>query len=182
MRTLIACLLISLNAFPLAAQQPAAASLPGKAHAALALFAGDWDAQAKFWMWTDPSAPPMEATATVRAEMIMDGRFLLQKVQGQSMGKPLDAIGVIGYNNATARYEAASFDNMGTSISRHVGEANDAGDIVLHLRYQDQATGDTIDRRTVKALVSTREWIETAHETRNGVERKVMEIRARRIR
>ena len=181
MRTLIACLLVVLAESRLAAQQPSA-SLPGKPHAALARLAGDWNAQAKFWTWTDPSAPPMEATATVRAEMIMGGRFLFQKVQGNAMGRPLEAIGVIGYNNATARYEATSFDNMGTSMSRHVGEANDAGDIVLHLKYQDQATGDTVDRRTVKTLVSTGEWIEIAHETRNGVERKVMEIRARRIR
>ena len=182
MRTLIACLFVSLTTFPLAAQQPPPASLPGKPHAALARFAGDWEAQARFWMWTDPSAPPMEVTATVRAEMIMGGRFLFQKVQGQSMGRPLEAIGVIGYNNATARYEATSFDNMATGMARHVGEANNAGDIVLHLRYQNQAGGDTVDRRTVKTMVSSSEWIETAHEIRNGVERKVMEIRARRIR
>ena len=182
MRTLIVCLLVSLTAIPMAGQLEPPASQPGQPHAALGRLAGDWDAQAKFWTWTNPSAPPMEATATVKAEMIMGGRFLFQKVTGQFMGNALEAVGVIGYNNATARYEAASFDNMGTSIARHVGEANDAGDIVLHLRYQDPATGDTVDRRTVKAMVSTREWIETAHETRNGVERKVMEIRAQRIR
>jgi hypothetical protein len=30
-------------------------------------------------------------------------------------------------------------------------------------------------------MISAREWLETAHETRNGDERKLMEIRAQRI-
>ena len=113
--------------------------------------------------------------------MIMGGRFLLQNVEGRCMDQPVEAIGVIGYDNATGRYEAASFDNMGTSISRHFGEMNDAGDIVLHSSYQDQATGETVDRRTVRMMISEREWVETAHETHEGDERMVMEIRARRI-
>ena len=112
--------------------------------------------------------------------MIMRGRFLFQKVEGQCMGQPIEAIGVVGHDNATGRYQAASFDNMGTSTSRHVGERNDAGDIVLHSSYQDQATGAPVNRRTVRRMISENEWVQTAHETRNGAEHKVMEIRARR--
>jgi hypothetical protein len=142
--------------------------------------AGDWEAQAAFWMWADPAAPPMKGTATVRARMIMGGRFLFQNVEGQVMGEPVEAIGVIGYDNATGRYQAASFDNMGTSISLHVGGMSDTGDIVLHRSYQDQVTGVTVNRRTVRTRISENEWLETAYETRNDAERKVMEIRARR--
>jgi hypothetical protein len=122
----------------------------------------------------------MECVATVHATMIMGGRFLYQKVEGQCMGQPLEAIGVIGYDNTTSRYQAVSFSNTETSISRHVGERNDAGEIVLHSSYQDQATGATVNRRTVRTLLSQDEWLETAHETRNGTDLKVMEIRARR--
>jgi hypothetical protein len=113
--------------------------------------------------------------------MIMGGRFLFQKVEGLCMGQPIEAIGVIGHDNATGRYQATSFDNMGTSISLHVGERNESGDIVLHLSYQDLATGASVNRRTVRTMVSDNEWVETAHETRNGADQKVMEIRARRI-
>jgi hypothetical protein len=123
----------------------------------------------------------MECKATVSAKMIMGGRFLFQNVEGQCMDQPLEAIGVIGYDKATGRYQAVSFDNTGTSISLHVGAMNDAGDIVLHFSYQDQATGETVHRRTVRTMISEREWVETAHETRNGEERKVMEIRGLRI-
>jgi hypothetical protein len=49
------------------------------------------------------------------------------------------------------------------------------------LSYVDRATGETVDRRTVRKLTSEREWVETAHETRNRQERRVMEIRAKRI-
>ena len=180
MKMLIASLILLLWVNPIAAQKPPPTSAPAEPHATLARLAGNWEAHAQFWMSTNPSAPPMDCSATVNAEMIMGGRFLFQKVEGQCMGQPLEAIGVIGYDNATGRYEATSFSNMGTSISRHVGERNNAGDIVLHSSYQDQAARATVNRRTVRTLISENEWVETAHETRNGVDQKVMEIRARK--
>jgi hypothetical protein len=143
--------------------------------------AGDWQARATFWAWENQSAPSMECTALVSAEMVMGGRFLVQNVKGRCMEQPVEAIGVIGYDNATGRFEAVSFDNMGTSISKHVGEMNEAGDIVLHLNHVDRATGQTIARRTARKLISEHEWLETAHETRNNQERRVMEIRAKRV-
>jgi hypothetical protein len=63
----------------------------------------------------------------------------------------------------------------------HLGEINEEGEIVLHLRYKDESTSQTVHRRTVRTLISEREWVEFAYESRNGDERKVMEIRARRI-
>ena len=179
MRILLTSLFLLFWMNPVAAQPPPA-SAPGKAHAALVRLAGNWEAHARFWMSRDPSAPPTECTATVNASIIMGGRFLFQKVEGQCMGQPVEAIGVIGHDNATGRYQAASFDNMGTRISVHVGESNEAGDLVLHLSYQDPAAA-TVNRRTVRTMVSNNEWVETAYETRNGADQKVMEIRARRI-
>jgi hypothetical protein len=180
MKTFIACGLLLPCATAIAAEERRPVHAPGESHAALARMAGDWEAQATFWMWADPAAPPMKATATVRARMIMGGRFLFQNVEGQFMGEPLEAIGVIGYDNATGSYQAASFDNMGTSISLHGGERSDTGDIVLHRSFQDQATGVMVKRRTIRTRVSEDEWLETAYEARNDTERKVMEIRARR--
>jgi len=180
MKTLVVSLLPLLWVNSVAAQKPLPSNAPGEPHATLARLAGKWEAKAQFWMSTDPAAPPMECTATVNADMIMGGRFLYQKVEGKCMGQPLEAIGVIGYDNATGHYQAASFSNGGTSIARHEGEKNAAGDIVLLSSYQDQATGATVHRRTVRTLISVNEWVETAHERRNGAEQKVMEIRARR--
>src|SRR5688572_1668609 len=182
MRTVIACLFALMSTIPVTAQAQASdRASAGKPHVALADMAGDWEAHAKFWSWKDASAAPTECTATVSAKMIMSGRFLFQNVDGRCMDQPVEAIGVIGYDNASGRYEAASFDNMGSSISLHAGTMNEAGDIVLDLSYQDQVTGQTVHRRTVRRMISEREWVESAHETRNGDERKVMEIRARRI-
>ena len=178
MRTLIAGLHVWLFATSVSAQERPA---PANAHAALAPLAGKWETRARFWTWEQPSAAPMECTATVTAKLIMGGRFLLQNVEGECMKRPLEAIGVIGYDSATAQYEAASFSSMGPGITRHVGKMNDAGEIVLHSGYQDQTTGKRVDRRTVRTMISKGEWVETAHETRNNVERKVMEIRARRV-
>jgi creatinine amidohydrolase len=164
----------------LAAQEQPQAAAPGEPHAALAQMAGIWEAQARFWVAKDPAKAPMSCTATVDAQMIMGGRFLFQNVEGQCDGQPVEAIGVIGYDNVTGRFQAVDFDNMGTGISRHIGERNDAGDIVLHSSYVDPGTGETINRRTVRSRISESEWLETAYDTRGDTERKVMEIRARR--
>lgn len=178
MRTLIASLPLLLWVVPASAQELPPASAPGDPHAALGRMAGTWKTQARFWAPSKPQSPPMECTATVKAEMIMGGRFLFQSVEGNCGGQLIEAIGVIGHNNATGHYQAASFDNTGTGISLHNGEKNDAGDIVLHLSYKDAVTGETIHRRTVRTLLSESEWVETAYEKRNRAERKVMEIRA----
>jgi Protein of unknown function (DUF1579) len=180
MRTLLASLLLLSWVNSVAVQKSLPTSAPGEPHAALARLAGTWQAHARFWMSPDSSVPPTECRATVNAAMIMGGRFLFQRVEGQCMGQPLEAIGVIGHDNATGCYQAVSFSNIGTSIAQHVGEKNDAGDIVLHSSYQDQATGATVNRRTVRTMISENEWVETAHETRTGADQKVMEIRARR--
>lgn len=181
MSALVPGLLLLLCLNSVVAQKPASASAAGDAHEVLARLAGNWEAHARFWVPTDSSAPPTECTATVNAEMIMGGRFLFQRVAGQCMGQPIEAIGVIGHDNVTGRYQAVSLSTMGTGIFHHVGDRNDAGDLVLHLSYQDRATGATVKRRTVRTMTSGSEWVETAYETRNGAEQKVMEIRARRI-
>jgi hypothetical protein len=157
MSTLVPGLLLMLCLNSVVAQKPPSASAAGEAHAALARLAGNWEAHARFWVPTDPSAPPTECTATVNAELIMGGRFLFQKIEGQCMGQPIEAIGVIGHDNVTGRYQAASLSTMGTGISHHVGDRNDAGDIVLHLSYQVRATGATVKRRTVRTMTSWNE-------------------------
>jgi hypothetical protein len=182
MKKMIACLPALLYAVSAIAQEsPPDSAAPGESHAALVRLAGDWEAHATFWAWQDQSTPSMECTVTVSARMVMGGRFLLQNVQGQCMDQPVEAIGVIGYDNATGQYQAVDFDNMRTNITRHIGEMNDVGDIVFHLSYTDRTTGESVDRRTVRTMISEREWVETAHESRNRDERQVMEIRATKV-
>jgi Protein of unknown function (DUF1579) len=180
MRLLIPSICLLLGTMPTLAQQRPNRE-PREPHAFLARMAGVWEAQAKFWTWTQPTAPPMEAKATINAEMIMGGRFLFQKVEGDFMGVPLEAIGVLGYDNRTGQFEAVSFDNTSTGMSLHAGRMDEDGHITLRLQYINQTTGETVERRTKRELISAHEWLETAYETRNGVERQVMEIRARRM-
>src|SRR5262245_61512620 len=144
MKMLIVSLILLLWGDPVVAQKPPPSSTADKSDAALTRLVGNWEAQARFWMSTDSSARPTECPATVNARMIMAGRFLFQKIEGQCMGQPFEAIGVLGHDDATGRYQAVSFSSNGSGISLHSGEKNEAGDIVLHLSYQDHATGATI--------------------------------------
>src|SRR5262245_10886826 len=56
------------------------AATPGEQHKQLAGFAGSWDLTMKMWM--DPSKPPTESKATSEGKMIMEGRYLEEKVVG----------------------------------------------------------------------------------------------------
>lgn len=154
------------------------AGTPGEPHAMLGKMAGQWEGT--FTMWMDPSAPPTESAFTSSAELVMGGRFLLESVEGQFMGQTFEGAGVLGYNNTTGEYEAAWIDNMGTMIYRYAGAMNDAGELVLESTYEDPATGQVVSMRSIRKMVSDDEIIESGYEIRDGVERKVMEVRSRR--
>ena len=182
MRTLIASLSIILSAMSVSAQQRPPGDAPGEPHAALRRFIGDWEAQGRMWRSADSSVPPVEGVVTLSAEMVMGGRFLVEKMTSQPPSRPFESIRVVGYDNLSGRYEGATYDSFGTNIIRPVGEMNEAGELVLSYSYTDLGTGTPVTRRTVRKLISEHEWIETAFETQGGSERRVTEIRARRKR
>lgn len=163
------------------AQEPSTSGLT-RYHDVMAQHAGVWQAEATVWSWENPTEPLMQATATVDAEMIMGGRFLLQDIRGDAAGRPLHGMVVLGYSTAASEYQAMSFNNTSTGLTRSIGVLTETGDIEVHNEFTDPASGETVSRRTVRRLISEDEWLETVHETRGGVERLVMEVRARRTR
>ncbi len=110
----------------------------------------------------------------------MGGRFLVEKMASLPPARPFESVRVVGYDNLTRRYEAATYDSFGTNIIRQVGETNATGDLVLSNSYTDLGTGAPVTRRVVRKLIAENEWIETVFETRGGSERRVREIHARR--
>ena len=180
MKTLIAALAILLSGISVSAQQRPPVDAPGERHAALRRFIGEWEAQGRMWRSADSSVPPLEGKVTLSAEMVMGGRFLVERMTSQPPSRPFEATRIVGYDNLTGRYEGASYDSFGTNIIQQVGEINAAGELVLNYSYTDLGTGALVTRRTVRKLISENEWIETAFETHDGSERRVTEIRARK--
>ena len=90
------------------------AATPGEPHKRLEALAGSWDCSCKFWM--DPSGPPTESKAASESKMIMDGRYLEEKVSGDFGGMKFQGQSVVGYDNLQKKYTFAWVDNMGTGI------------------------------------------------------------------
>lgn len=153
------------------------AGTPGEAHRALEPLAGRWNATVRLWM--DPAGEPMVMDATSESRWILDGRYLREEVESEFMDKPFHGIGLTGYNNATGEYESAWVDSHSTAIFRYTGSRTADG-FEFAGEMTDPATGQPVAQRTVIRIVSDDEIVAEGYETRDGAERRTMEIVYRR--
>lgn len=99
------------------------ASQPTSQHQVLRDMAGEFDLVAKFWM--DPTGEPEVSKGTSTAEMTLDGRFVVTRLDmtltfaGQSM--PLSGMGVMGFNRQTGHYQSVWMDTMSTAQTIQTG-------------------------------------------------------------
>lgn len=101
---------------------------PGDHHDVLAAKVGTWSAEIKHWM--APGAPPEVSSATSEMTMILGGRYLLEHVEGTTMGMPFEAFGVTGYDNFLETYQTYWIDNFGTGMM--TGESTMKSDTVMN--------------------------------------------------
>ncbi len=187
-RTTLAALALGLAlAGPAAAQEPQQeyssadelmaaymkAGTPGEAHALLARMSGTWDVEVKSWM--DPSGQPEIVHGIAQISMGMDGRFSIEKVEGNFMGMPFQGTGVTGYNNVTGEYQSVWFDNMSTALYTYTGSA-DGDKITLTGEHKDPVTGEKVKQRSVLTLIGNDQMHVDNYETRGGTEAKNMEL------
>lgn len=102
--------------------QEAAPSAP---HARLAKLAGEYTTASKFYM--QPGAAAMESNGEARLSMNLDGRFLVEDNSGTFMDQPLKGFKLLGYNNASKRYEGIWTYTMSTAIMTLTGRTADEG-------------------------------------------------------
>ena len=90
---------------------------PGAEHKALDPLVGEFEGSVKFWM--APGTDPMESKATIKREWILDGRFVIEHVNGEGMGggPPFKGLGIVGYSNMDKKYESVWCENMATHMS-----------------------------------------------------------------
>ncbi len=119
---------------------------PGEEHEALAKMVGSWTYTQKTWMM--PGQPPMEATGTMTAESMLDGRFVKAVWSSEMMGQPFTGIGINGYDKMKQLYTNVWMDSMMTSTMMFTGET--AGD--LSTTFTDPMTGNPMTMRV------TTEW------------------------
>jgi Protein of unknown function (DUF1579) len=124
------------------------AMTPGAPQEHLAKAAGDFTYAVKFWMG-DPSAEPQVSTGTAHREMIMGGRYLVEKVKGEMMGQEFHGMGTTGYDNTKGTYWNTWFDNMSTGVMVSEGKTDDSGKMVMTGDYVDPMTREAKTSKTV---------------------------------
>lgn len=91
---------------------------PGPMHEHLKKSAGSWDMALKFKM--DPGGPWMESKATAKAEMIMDGHYLQEDVDGtfEMMGQsaPFKGRSTTAFDNGTNKFTNTWIDSESTGM------------------------------------------------------------------
>ncbi len=149
---------------------------PGDNHALLKFRVGSWDAKVKMWM--QPGTPPMESPATSEATMVMDGRYVVEKVQGTFNGMPFEGIATIAYDNGLKKFVSTWIDNMGTGIMFAEG-SYDAGkkSFSYSAKSTDPMTNKTISTRSVERIIDDNTWVvEMYGPAPDGKEFQMMEI------
>ncbi len=146
-----------LSAAPVSAQEPAkameadeaammaaymAAATPGAEHGRLASMTGKYTATVK--MWADPSAEPQVSTASVERKMMLGGRYLVEKYDGQMADQPFEGMGLTAYDNVEQQYVSTWMDTMGTGITTMTGNFDAYGKVLT-------MWGESMDPYTKKA-------------------------------
>lgn len=154
---------------------------PGEVHKMMATADGEWNEDITMWM--DPAAPPMKTTATSKSEMIMGGRYQLSKTTGDMMGMPFEGMSIIGYDNAKKTFTNVWIDNFGTGTLTMEGSWEDqTKSITFKGKMVDPMTGkDSWVRQVMKFTGQDTQEVEM-FETKDGKERKTMEIKMTRKR
>lgn len=73
-------------------------------------WAGEWDAEITFWF--RPGAAPVTTKARLSAELVLDGKFLQQKMEGGDLGPGTpkwSSMSMIGHNPFSKEYECTRY-------------------------------------------------------------------------
>ena len=155
------------------------AATPGEAHKNLAALAGSWDLTLKMWM--DPSKPPMESKATAESKMLMDGRYLEEKIIGEFGGMKFLGQGLSGHDNLKKKYTFTWIDNMGTGISVATGSYDaDKKTITYHGEETDPLSGKAVKTKSVTHLIDKDRYEMDMYKEVGGKDVQVMHIDAMR--
>jgi len=97
---------------------------PGPHHKAFEKRVGEWDAVIKLWAG-GPGSEPMESQGKCTYELVLDGRFLKQQMEGTIMGMPFVGMGVSGFDKTSGKHTSYWIDSMGTQSVYSEGECSD---------------------------------------------------------
>lgn len=108
----------------------------------------------------------------------MGGRYQKSEHKGMMMGMPFEGMSLVGYDNATKKFQNIWIDNMGTGIMVMEGTWDDAANAVnLHGTMVDPISGKEMKVREVFKFIDDNNQLLEMYNTVEGKEFKSMEIK-----
>jgi len=147
---------------------------PGLEHEQIMKMAGNWNASCKFWMDADEQA--VEATGTLNAKVILDGRYLEGEFKATIKGQPFAGRSLNGFNRVSKQFQYVWYDSMGTGITSLQGPAGADGKTVTYTGAMECAMKGHVTLRFVEACQSDDQLTHVMYQTKDGIEKKTMEI------
>lgn len=121
-------------------------------------FVGTWDV--KSTMWVMPGAPPTVSQNTSEAKLILDGRFLMMKIEGAMMGQPFEALQIVGYDNLQKKYITFWIDNTSTAFYLTSGVRDSVANILTETgEWPEPMSGGTIKVRYLTKMINADEFV-----------------------
>ncbi len=158
------------------------ASTPNDKHRQLiSEFEGTWNARMTAWM--DPSAPPMVESGKSVHTAVLGGRQLRMDYSGHFMGQPYEGVGYTGFDNVTGKYFSTWSDNMSTGLFVAQGSYDPATKLYTYHATMNDPTQDgaPVPVRETMRFIDKDHAVFEMYETRDGKERKSMQIEYERV-
>ncbi len=129
---------------------------PSDHHKVLHQFAGSWSLESTYWM--APGAPAETASYQSEAEVILGGRYLVERVWGEMEmpGMPpveFEGHALMGYDNAKGHYFSHWVDNFSTFALVEHGNMNDEGQIVTEGMMFNPMFGKDIKNKSIVTIM-----------------------------
>lgn len=148
-------------------------------HGAFKTLVGKWKTASKVF-YENPTNPPV-SEGTAEFELLLDGRFVQQKLKTNFGGKPFEGLGITGFDKAKKKYVGIWVDNAGTGIMHTVGTYNEKSKTMMEVGHSSSPLGE-MKMRMITKTISDDEFVFTMYMQMPGAEEmKGLEIKYTRI-
>ena len=143
-------------------------------HSRLAAMVGAWNVEMTFW--TRPGGPGVPSKGTSTIQLLLNGLFIEEKIEGALNGAPFTTLAWTGFNTATHQYEATRIASTNTIRIAEAGGFDEQTN-QFELKADYPFAGDTWHQRTVIQQLSPDSMTATSYLSFGAVpEWKAVEI------
>ena len=133
------------------------AGAPGDHHGHLAALSGTWTVRGQMWM--APGAPAIASSGTMKARMVLGGRYLASQWDTDFQEMKFEGLAMDGRDNLNERYVGQWWDNLSTQTLLSEGECSKGGKVrTMITNGLDPMSGEPFETRGVTTMVDADHW------------------------